>query len=136
MSVSFSVESLAERITGCLEEARFTLLAANGGGLCFRRLQIARAPLQRRGQRRKPMCRHPEQQTYCDHAREGGGSPKHPFVGENRVAQKPGIANSAHGGTRHRLTLQWRRKWGGSSSIVNRLLLLRRPHGFTRLFLC
>src|SRR6266436_4618836 len=31
MSVSFSVESLAERITGCLEEARFTLLAVSGG---------------------------------------------------------------------------------------------------------
>src|SRR2546425_12392538 len=33
MSVSFSLESLAERITGCLEEARFTLVAAVSGGV-------------------------------------------------------------------------------------------------------
>src|SRR5436309_7863282 len=31
MSVSSLLESLAERITGCLEEARFTLLAVSGG---------------------------------------------------------------------------------------------------------
>src|SRR3989442_718605 len=126
---------LAEGIQGSGIFVFFYIGRNNGGGLCFRRLQIDRALLQRRGQRRKPMCRHPEQQTYCDHTHEGGGSPKHLFVGENRVVQKPGIANSAHGGTRHPLTLQWRRKWGGSSSIVNRLLLLRRARGFTRLFL-
>src|SRR6059058_749819 len=61
MSVSFSLESLAERITGCLEEARFTLLAAVGGGVSSAESFANESPCFRRGTDESPVLTRQEQ---------------------------------------------------------------------------